>query len=56
MSQIIDFAGYECTGCGRTTEQMSVEDGWTDEDFDNNQVSTNSGLWYCHRDCLRDTL
>lgn len=52
---LFDYAGYECTGCGRTSEQIAVEDGWTDDDFDCCSSETDSGLWYCNRDCYRDS-
>lgn len=52
---LIDFAGYMCTGCDITAEELVYQEGWTKEDIDNNQVETNCGNWYCHSHCLRDS-
>ena len=34
MNKLVDYANHECVGCGRTSEQISLEEGWTDFDFD----------------------
>jgi len=52
---LIDFAGYECNGCGKTSEEMAQNDEWTDDDFHNNSRTTVEGNWYCHIDCFRDS-
>lgn len=52
---LIDFEGYECSGCGETSEEIAKNEGWTDDDFDNNSRTTIEGNWYCHIDCFRDS-
>ncbi len=44
-----------CTGCGRTSDEVMKEDECTVDDLEDNSIETNSGLWYCHRDCYRDS-
>jgi hypothetical protein len=55
MPTLIDFAGHECMGCGQTSDEIALNDGWTDDDFDNNSRTTVEGNWYCHIDCFRDS-
>jgi len=55
LKTLYDFAGHQCVGCGRTSEEIAMYEGWNDDDFDNNSKTTNSGLWYCHEDCFRDS-
>jgi hypothetical protein len=50
-----DFYFHECTGCGRTSEEIVNEDECTYESLEWNSKTTNSGLWYCHDDCYRDS-
>ena len=52
---LLDFSNRECTGCGETSDHIAENDGWTDDDFDNNSVTTVEGNWYCHIDCFRDS-
>ncbi len=52
---LIDFAYKECMGCGRTSEQISKDEGYTDDDFDNNSRTTLCGNWYHHIDCYTDS-
>ena len=52
---LVDFARYECMGCGETSEEIAKSEGWTDDDFDNNSRTTVEGNWYCHIDCFRDS-
>ena len=52
---LVDYTGRECWGCGQLSDDIAVNDDWTDEDFDMCSVETNCGSWYCHRDCYRDS-
>ena len=52
---LVDYANHECVGCGRTSEEIAVEDDCDDFAFDKYSVHTNSGHWYCHEDCYRDS-
>lgn len=52
---LVDFANHECMGCGRTSEELARDEGWTDDDFDNNSCTTVEGNWYHHIDCFRDS-
>ncbi len=52
---LIDFAGLECVGCGITSEKLVYNEGWTEDDIDSNSRTTNSGDWYHHIDCYRDS-
>lgn len=55
MTILIDYLNHECTGCGMTSEQLVDNEGWTEDDLDNNSVTTVEGNWYCHIDCFRDS-
>jgi len=55
LEPLAEWIGYECVGCGRTSVQIQKEEGWNGFDFDDNSKTTNSGLWYCHIDCYRDS-
>jgi len=52
---LTEYSNHECCGCGQTAIEISICDGWTDNDFDNNSRSTVEGNWYCHTDCFRDS-
>ena len=52
---LIDYSGYECTGCGTLSDDLALSDGWTDDHFDENSVTTLCRHWYCHIDCFRDS-
>ncbi len=52
---LYDYADHECCGCGKSSDQIALEDGWTDEDFSENSLETDWGHWYCHLDCWRDS-
>ena len=54
-ASLYDFYIHECVGCGMTTEQIAAEYNCTFQEVEDNSVSTNSGLWYCGRDCYRDS-
>jgi hypothetical protein len=54
-SEIEEYKGYECCGCGKTAEQINEEEGWSDRDFEECSRRTVEGNWYCHIDCFRDT-
>lgn len=45
----------ECMGCGQTPEEVMQECNFTEDELDEYCVYTNSGHWYCHRDCYRDS-
>ena len=55
MITLIDYAKKECSGCGRMSEQIAEDDGFTDDDFDRESMTTNCGDWYHHRDCFTDS-
>lgn len=57
LSYYADGSPYfeECCGCGRTSDEIMQEYECTPDDLDDNSVTTDSGLWYCHRDCFRDS-
>lgn len=52
---LIEYANHECAGCGKNSDELAIEESWTDEDFDSYSVTTNCGFWYCHTDCYRDS-
>ena len=54
-ASIEDFCSEECTGCGRSSSQIIKEANCTFEELEHDSVTTNSGLWYCHTDCFRDS-
>ncbi len=54
-ANINDFYEHECVGCGRTSEDIVIEDECTFEELDRYSKTTDSGLWYCHADCYRDS-
>lgn len=62
-AQRMDFSNHfmvcevdrECVGCGRTSTEIRVEDQCTQDQLDDYSVTTDSGLWYCHSDCYRDS-
>lgn len=45
----------ECCGCGRTSDEIVQEDNLTYTQLDDSSRTTDSGLWYCHDDCYRDS-
>lgn len=48
-----EFDGGECAGCGKSEYDICQEQGI--DDMDEYRVTMNSGEWYCHEDCLRDS-
>lgn len=50
-----DYSDNECTGCGKTPEEIMQEQGIDEIEIEECAVTTNSGLWYCHEDCFRDS-
>lgn len=50
-----DFYLRECAGCSRNSHQITKDDNCTYEQLDWNSKTTNSGLWYCHEHCYRDS-
>jgi hypothetical protein len=51
-----EFYEEECVGCGRSSNQIIQEDEVSPVELEVYSVYTDSGHWYCHRDCLRDSL
>lgn len=52
---LVDYENYECAGCGRTSKEIAEYQDWDDSDFESCSITTDSGNWYCHTDCLRDS-
>lgn len=55
MANLTDYKDHECIGCGKTSDEIAEQEGWTDDDFEECSVTTDSGHWYCHSDCYRDS-
>ena len=45
----------DCTGCGMSSKEVMKEWEMTEEEMEEEAVYTDSGYWYCHRDCFRDS-
>lgn len=52
---ITDVYSHECTGCGRSSEEIVKEVGCSYIELEDEAIETNGGLWYCHIDCYRDS-
>lgn len=50
-----EYENKECTGCGVTTAQLIENELCTRKQIEEYAVITNSGMWYCHEDCFRDS-
>jgi hypothetical protein len=48
-----EYESCDCAGCGMSEESICQEQGI--DDMDEYKVTLNSGEWYCHADCLRDS-
>ena len=55
LTLLVDYSGYECMGCGRLSDDIALENGFDDDDFDGYSRTTVEGNWYCHIDCFRDS-
>ncbi len=44
-----------CEGCNRSIQEVAEDSGCSVDEVDEDSLSTNSGSWYCHRDCFKDT-
>lgn len=55
MTELIDYAGLECIGCGITSEQLVSQEGWDEKDIEQCSVWEDCGWWYCHYHCKRDS-
>lgn len=45
----------DCMGCGLSAEEIMMECDITLDELEEDAVYTNSGFWYCHHDCYRDS-
>ena len=42
-------------GCNISIQEVAEDSGCTVDEVDEDSLTTNSGGWYCHRDCFKDT-
>jgi hypothetical protein len=45
----------ECCFCGRTSAQVTKEESCSFEEVDYYSRTSESGAWFCHVDCYRDS-
>jgi hypothetical protein len=45
----------ECCGCGRNTLEIISDDEISHDDLEWSSKELDSGEWYCHADCYRDS-
>ena len=45
----------ECVGCGRTVLEVLNEACCSLHELEEYALTTDSGHWYCHSDCYRDS-
>ncbi|CAK0742219.1 hypothetical protein CCP3SC1AL1_1170018 [Gammaproteobacteria bacterium] len=45
----------DCMGCGMSAQEVMKQHEITEEEMTEEAVFTDSGYWYCHTDCLRDS-
>lgn len=47
-----EYENKECMGCGITVKYLLETQGLDIDEINDDSRTTNSGLYYCHNDCL----